>query len=316
MPILISVQGITGSGKSEMAINLAKEIKKIGNSVWIVNSDSRQVYKNLDIGTAKIPGVWETKNNLEAFYYQDFPHFLIDYVNLTQDYGLVNYIADFEKLTKRGDSPDYFILVGGSGLYSKAIISGERPLEVLPEFQKEFDTLKQQLQELSLFKLQAKIPPEEKPKINYSDFNNTRRLISRILNSTSIRKNWINQNDHGSKISFDKVYQFGVNIENQTWEDKIKKRVQEWTKNQDGLNSLIQETKKLEVFGPSKIQQLGFEYSTTWDYINGKFSKQEWQKRLFLANKKYAKKQLTWLKKQPNLVWVENLEEVLKILNG
>jgi len=310
-PILISIQGITASGKSEMAINLAKEIQRIGGSVWIINADSRQVYKNLDIGTAKIPGVWETRNNLEAFYYQDIPHFLIDYVNLDQDYGLVNYITDFEKLTKRADVPDYFILVGGSGLYSKAIVTGERPLEVLPEFQKEFDTLKQQLQELSLFKLQAKISPEEKVNINYSDFNNTRRLISRILNSTSVRKNWITNSKVKLEIVFDKVYQFGVKIDEQIWEDKIKKRVEQWTLENDNLNPLIQETKKLEVLGPAKIQQLGFEYSTTWDYINGKFDKKEWQKHLLQANRKYAKKQKTWLNKQPNVVWIENVKEIV-----
>jgi tRNA dimethylallyltransferase len=315
-PTLISIQGITASGKSEMAINLAKNIQKNGFSVWIINADSRQVYKSLDIGTAKIPGVWETRNNLEAFYFQDIPHFLIDYVNLDQDYGLVNFIEDFEKLTKRVDAPDYFILVGGSGLYSKAILTGEKPLQVLPEFQKEFDKLKLQLQELSLFKLQAKISPEEKPNINYSDFNNTRRLISRILNSTSIRKNWIEKNENETKVSFDKVYQFGVKIDNQIWEDKIKKRVQKWTENDDNSNPLIQETKKLETLGPSKIQQLGFEYSTTWDCINGKFNKQEWQKRLFQANRKYAKKQKTWLNKQPNVVWIEGSEDILKILSS
>lgn len=314
-PTLISIQGITASGKSEMAVNLAQEIKTLGALVWIINADSRQVYKGLDIGTAKIPGAWETRNNLEAFYYQDIPHFLIDYVNLNQNYGFINYIADFEKLTKRVDAPDYFILVGGSGLYSKAIVSGERPLEVLPEFQKEFGKLKQQLQELSLFKLQAKISPEEKVNINYSDYNNTRRLISRILNSTSIRKNWIVNTDDESKISFDKVLQFGIKIDENIWEDKIKKRVQEWTETDDNSNLLIQETKNLEVLGPSKIQQLGFEYLTTWDYINGKFDKQEWQKRLFQANRKYAKKQKTWLNKQPDLLWIEGLEGILKILN-
>ncbi len=320
-PTLISIQGVTGSGKSSLSIDLAKYfLNQKNDSVWVINADSRQVYKNLNIGTAKINGKWEEQDSLKAFYFEDssgckIPHFLIDYINLDQDYGLTNYISDFESLMSKDNIPKYIILVGGSGLYSKAIVSGEQPTIILAEFQKSFYELKEKLNKLSLYQLQSKISAEDKAKINYSDFNNSRRLINKILNETAKNSEWIDFSETKSKVQFEKVYQFGLKIDQEVWESGIKQRVEEWTFEPDENNKLIQETKNLEFLGPSKIQQLGFEYSITYDYIQGKFAKPDWQNRLFLANRKYAKKQQTWLNKQQSLVSIESLEEIVEILN-
>lgn len=346
MPTLISIQGVTSSGKSSLAIQLAKFLANylanglengLENSsnakVWVFNADSRQVYKNLNVGTAKIEGNWETRNGLKAYYYKDIPHFLIDYVQPEINYGLINYISDFETLIKpnlkqpkqninKDELPKYIILVGGSGLYSKAIISNQKPLQISEEFKKDFEKLKEKLSKESLFKLQAKISAQDKTTINYSDFNNSRRLVNKILNKTASENNWIEKNNSSNEkdsqksnqISFSKIYQFGLKVDETIWENKIKQRVQEWTFEQDQDNKLIQETKSLQVLGEAKIKQLGFEYSITYNYIQGKFSKEEWQKRLFLANRKYAKKQLTWLNKQPGLTWIDGLDEAIKTL--
>lgn len=344
LPILISIQGITASGKSGLAIELANvleeqsrttnssnsnspnNLENKGSRVWIVNADSRQIYKYLDIGTAKIAGKWEVQNNLEAFYYHGIPHFLIDFVLPQQDYNLVYFIHDFKTLITSPKLPEYIILVGGSGLYSKAILSGQVPIRIKPEFENDFNNLREVLRKKTLLnlqkELQANILPteklEEKLNINSSDWQNPRRIINKILTKKSEENNWVyneheNQKDQQSSPinkKFSKIIQFGLEIEDEIWQEKLLTRIKNWT--EDG--KLEEETKMLKYLGYNKIRQFGFEYSITLDYLDKKISKQEWIDLLFTANRRYAKKQQTWLNKQPEIIWIKNLNDILKTL--
>lgn len=346
LPILISIQGITASGKSGLAIELANVLEEQSRTinshnsnslnsldskcskVWIVNADSRQIYKYLDIGTAKIEGKWEVQNNLEAFYYKGIPHFLIDFVLPDQDYNLVNFIQDFKTLLTSPKLPEYIILVGGSGLYAKAILSGQVPIQINPEFENDFNNLREILRKKTLLdlqkELQANILPterlEEKLNINSSDWQNPRRLINKILAKKSVENNWIydqdtDQNDQQSSLinkKFSKIIQFGLEIEDKIWQEKLLSRIKTWT--EDG--KLEEETHKIKYLGYDKIRQFGFEYSITLDYLDKKVSKQEWADLLFTANRRYAKKQQTWLNKQPEIIWIRNLNDILKTLHS
>lgn len=325
-PTLVSIQGITASGKSDLAIQVAKRLTKLGSTVWIVNADSRQVYKKLNIGTAKVPGYFENINGLKAFYYQDIPHFLIDYIEPEINFGLVDYLKDFENLIQfnpinlrqniHGDKiPDYIILVGGSGLYSKAVISGESPNNIKQEFQEAYSKMKDLLQSLLACDLQQKLLSSgfDRATINDSDWQNPRRLVNKILNNEAEKQGWFSLENTANKL-FSKVINVAVQVDiNDTaWISKLKYRVENWTELNSDLES---EVKKLKYLGEEKIQQLGFEYSLTQDFLEGKLTRKAWNENLLIANRKYAKKQLTWLKKQTNLIWVEDLNHIINLIN-
>lgn len=114
---LLVLLGQTSSGKSQMAVDLALKLNKTNQIVWIVNCDSRQVYKGLNLGTGKVEGGWQN----DIYFYKEVPHYLIDYVDPQATYSLNQYLQDFKNLFLK-DKPGWVILTGGTGLFAKAII--------------------------------------------------------------------------------------------------------------------------------------------------------------------------------------------------
>ena len=146
---LVTILGQTSSGKSQLAVDLAKTLITSGQKVIILNCDSRQIYKYLDIGTAKIDGkylpfdVSQESQIKTAFFWQGVPHFLIDYVDPGERYTLVQYLQGFVKLCQDlKDSIDTAILVGGTGLWAKAIIEQYQPGIIKPECENEYQSFK------------------------------------------------------------------------------------------------------------------------------------------------------------------------------
>ncbi|MEM1312592.1 MAG: isopentenyl transferase family protein [Patescibacteria group bacterium] len=305
---LIVLLGQTSSGKSEMAVNLAKYL---GN-IWIVNCDSRQIYKQLDIGTGKVNGTWKDS----TFYYQDIPHFLIDYIDPeTTDYTLVNYVKDFNSLFKSKLLPEYVILTGGTGLYAKAIVEKYNLGIVKSEFTDQYNSYKKSLISKSLEQLQSIYNSSLKTRvklsnkvINNSDYHNPRRLFSRILKAKASKNGWL---ESISYPNFTFTSMFGIFVDQKTLEEKIKKRLD--SRIQSGL---INEVRQLQRLGRDRMLNLGLEYRLSQLYIEKIITEEEWRRRLLIENYQYAKRQLTWLKKQPDLIWINSLEQLLDVINS
>jgi tRNA dimethylallyltransferase len=299
---LITLLGQTSSGKSDMAIELAKKLIVKNHRVCITGCDSRQVYKGLDIGTGKIEGGWVDG----VFVFQGISHFMIDFVDPRIDYNLQNYIWDFYTTINKAEVQyDFAILVGGTGLYAKAIVEKLELGDVKGEFRIQYINLKKELQALTKVDLQQKVI-ELKIQINNSDYYNPVRLVSRLLKAEAQKQNWLGDSKF---YEFSKQYLFAIAIDQNILKDKIKTRL--YSRFNQGL---LDEIKKFEYLGEDKFMALGLEYRQGWMYLKGKITQEELQENLLTQNLQYAKRQLTWLKKQKNLIWIRNLEELIKNL--
>ncbi len=299
---LIVLLGQTCSGKSQMAIDLAK---KLGSS-WIVNCDSRQVYKYLNIGTAKVEGSWKNFGNLgKVFLYQDIPHFLIDFVDPRQTYSLYKFLQDwcnlFVSLSKH--LPEFVILTGGTGLFARAIVKQYQLDEIKPEYETIFQKQKQILENQSLSELQKLISTYSTIRhINYSDFSNRRRLINRILRNFAEQNGWLEYKQIRYP-NFDRTLQFAISVDQKILKERIWLRL-----NQRIASGLLDEVINLPL-NQERLWNLGLEYRVSSLYLQGWLTETEWKQKLFQENCRYAKRQMTWLKKQP-LVWINSLENL------
>lgn len=158
-PIIV-IAGSTASGKSNIAIKLAKDINGV-----IINADSRQIYKELSIGTAR-PSLKETN---------EVPHFLYGHISVKEDYSIYKYQKDVQKVLESLLVNQTPILVGGTGLYIDSIIFNYSLKK------EEIDTKRRkQLSNLSVKELKELINPDILNSLNESDRDNPIRLIRLI----------------------------------------------------------------------------------------------------------------------------------------
>jgi tRNA dimethylallyltransferase len=303
---LITILGQTSSGKSDLAIELAKLLKSKKIRTCIVGCDSRQIYKGLDIGTGKIQGRWTMDKNLnkKVYKYQSIDHFLIDFVDPTTNYNLQNYITDFYNLMFEIEEYfDYVILVGGTGLYAKAINEKINLGSIKSEFIDEYDRFKNILQSSTIEKLQS-LANNLQIDLNNSDYNNKIRLVSNLLKAHCEDNKWLEDTQY---YNFEIQYLFAKKIEQKTLIKKITKRL-----NMRFDFGIIDETKKFICLGEEKFMSLGLEYRQGWLYLNDKISIEKLKENLLIENIQYAKRQLTWLKSQKNIIWIRNLKDILK----
>jgi tRNA dimethylallyltransferase len=309
MMVLISLLGPTSSGKSEMAVDLAQILQKLSFKVWIVSCDSRQIYKFLNLGTGKVAGSWQIKNNQkQVFIYKNIEHYLIDYKDpyLDFNFSLVQFITDFNNLfLDKENNPDFVILTGGTGLYAKAIIEKYDLYEVLTTYQKEADEYKNSLLQKKLQQLQEIYLKLKLPELNQSDFHNPRRLINKIYQEYIKKQGWVKQIKHQK---FEKIYSFAIKTEHLDLKQKISTRLAKRLE-----QGLIQEVFKHQNLGFDKFLKLGLEYRLGYYYILGFITKNEFFEKLKIENFRYAKRQITWLKKQ-DLIWIKTSKEILKYL--
>jgi tRNA dimethylallyltransferase len=303
--ILINISGPTASGKSDLAVELAK---KLGvENCWLISTDSRQIYKGLNLGTGKVEGSF--KNGI--FYFEGARHFLIDYVDPKLNYTLADYLKDYCDLFENEylSSPKYVILVGGTGLYSKAILEEYQPGILKLEFANSFEKMQRQLRQLDLFSLQQKyleISKDSLTTLNHSEFFNPRRLVAKILHFSGQKQNWF------TNLTYPKYTQkldFRIDIETPDLQSKIRKRLV--VRIDEGM---IEEIENFEYLGFKKLWSLGLEYRMISLYLRGLLTYEEMLTKLTGQINQYAKRQVTWLNKQ-NSIKIKNLSEIMKNLN-
>ena len=299
---LITILGQTCSGKTQMSLDLFRHFQKLGKSCWVVNCDSRQIYKGLNYGTAKIEGGWK-----DGFYIanKDIPHFLIDYIEPNLQYNLSNYLNDFCDLFQEKQL-DYVILVGGTGLYAKAI-KEELDLGVVKkQFQLDYDSYKKELNKLGLEELQNLIL-KNNFRLNESDFANKIRLVSNLLRLESQNQGWFEMINYPK---FTQKYYCAIETpDQQELQIKIKNRIKLRIK-----QGLLDETKELILeLGKKRVDELGLEYRLTRMFLDQEINELEWIEQLGNENWQYAKRQLTWLRREKDVIWIQTLEDLVKV---
>lgn len=265
------VAGPTASGKSSYAIKLAKDING-----YIINADSRQVYKELTIGTAKPTP--DTINENGTWVINKIEHYLYGHVSIKEPYNLYKYQKDVEAiLEKKKDSKQIPILVGGTGLYIDAVIYNYKLKE------SENLSMRAELSQLSLEQLQEKAG-DMLEELNKSDRQNPIRIIRLIERGGKYKQ--------GKKRKHQYIV---LDIEKEKLDDRIEKRVDEMFK--EGLeeenHNLLEQG---YTYNTSAMRTLG--YQEFEEYFKGNKTLEEVRKEIILKTKQYAKRQRTWFRKR------------------
>jgi len=281
---LIVILGPTASGKSSLAVKLAKEFNG-----EIISADSRQIYRGMDIGTAKI-----TKKEMEGI-----PHYLIDIVRPDQDFTLAQFkkeaIKIIRDIQKRGKLP---FLVGGTGLYIQSIVDNLKIPEVKPN-KKLREKLEKRTSE-RLFNQLKKLDPES---VKIVDRNNKRRII-RALEVCLLTKKPFSEQRKKDQPLFD-ILQIGLSVEHKILERRIKQRASKMVR-----NGLTKEVEKLaKKYDPKLPAMSGIGYQEIIPYFKKEISLEQAKELIALHTRQYARRQATWFRRDKRIHWVKNYSE-------
>lgn len=273
MSRVIVITGPTAVGKTKLSIELAKKLNG-----EIINADAMQVYKGLNIGTAKVTE--KEKENI--------PHHLFDIKEVEEEYSIYNYQKDCRKvidnILRRNKTP---ILVGGTGLYIKAALYDYKLSE--EKTNNTYDNLKTEEIYKELLKLDKDIN---------IDKNNRRRLIRALNyykeNNTSISNNKTN------KLLYDTIF-IGLTTDREILYKKINQRVDNMIEN--GLLEEVKYYYDKNIKAKPLINGIG--YKELYNYFDGLCSKEEAVEKIKKNSRHYAKRQYTFLNHQLNVVWFE-----------
>lgn len=311
---LLIICGPTASGKTAVAVKLAKKLNG-----ELVSADSRQVYKGMDIVSGKdlpLNAKFKFKNeklqikienygDMNPYRFEDnIPIWLVDVVNPDQDFS-VSLFEKFAKIVindilKRGKLP---ILVGGTGLYIKSVISGVETANIPMN-----DTLRKALYKLPKEKLQEllkKLNSNKFKSFNNSDVNNPRRLIRAIEIEEYKRQNPKYKSSTQNNVNYD-VLQIGLSAPKEILLERIKKRVDERIK-----TGAVNEVKKLldKGYKPTMQSMSGDGYKELCKYLNNEISWNETVEKWIHSDVEHAKKQMVWFKKDKKIHWIEILKQ-------
>ncbi len=293
LPKIIVILGPTASGKTDLGIFLAKKFNG-----EIISADSRQVYKEMDIGTAK-PRRGERqkvkgKSNKEEYIIDGIPHHLIDIIGPDEEFTL----ADFKKMAeekiadilKRGRLP---IIVGGTGLYIWALADN---LEIP---QKAVDAeLRKKLNNTPLPELLKMLKEKDPDSYDNVDLKNPRRAIRALEVALAGGSFW--QKRRAGKPLYDAL-QIGIFWPRQILYERINRRVDEQIK-----HGLLEEVKALaKKYGWKKNAMNGIGYRQFKECLEGKETLEEAVEKLKKDTRHYAKRQETWFKRDKRIMWIE-----------
>lgn len=280
--LLIAVVGPTGIGKTTLAIAIAKHYK-----TEIVSADSRQFYKEMKIGTA-VPSSKEL---------QEIPHHFIQHLSIRQDYSVGNFEKEaIARLKILFEKNSVVVLVGGSGLYVDAVVSG---LDNFPKVnskirtdlnntlkQKGFPVLQQRLQQLD---------PEYYKKVDLENPHRVIRALEVCIASGLPYSSFLNQK---KTERFFKTLTVGIQAEREIIYSRINQRVDNMIA--DGL--LDEATKLYPEKSLNALQTVG--YREIFEHLDGKFDLDYAISEIKKNTRRFAKRQLTWYRKRDDILWV------------
>ena len=290
---VIVICGPTASGKTALSIELAKQING-----EIVSCDSMQIYKDMNIGTAK--------PTLEEM--QGIKHYLIGYISPEERYSVSDYKTDAKKAIReiigKGKMP---IVVGGTGLYLDSLIYEIEYLDIKldEEYRKQ---LEKEVEEKGLEELYERAKQIDAKAIEKISTNDKKRIlrILEICHATGKTKTQLEIESRKKEVEYDyKVY--ALDWDRQKLYDRINKRVDMMI--EQGLIEEVQQLlEKYNVF-PTAMQGLG--YKEVVDYLENKLTKEEMIEKIKMESRRYAKRQLTWFRKNKQTIWL-NAEDTIQ----
>ena len=293
---LITISGQTASGKTNLSIRLAQNL-----NCSIISCDSRQFYKEMSIGTA-VPSKLElSKAN----------HYFIHHKSVKDNYTIGDFQNDALKLIENlFKKDDFIILTGGSGMYMDAIVNG---IDTFPKIKLGVrELLNEKYNSRGILFLKNKLKELDPEYHDIVDVNNHRRLIRALEVCISTGKpysSFLNKNN--KKNDFESV-NFCIKVDRELLYKKINYRV-------DRMIScgLIKEAKTLLKFKDlNPLNTVG--YKELFEHFKGNLTKSQAIEKIKQNTRRYAKRQMTWLKNK-NLIWIENnveIDEIKRFINS
>ncbi|WP_339609151.1 tRNA (adenosine(37)-N6)-dimethylallyltransferase MiaA [uncultured Planktosalinus sp.] len=290
---LILIVGPTAIGKTKTSIALAKHF-----SSEIISADSRQFYKEMNLGTA-VPSLQEL---------EEVPHHFIQHLSVNENYNVGEYETEaLQLIDQKFKQLDLLFLVGGSGLYIDAVEKGlDYFPEVSPEIRKE---LQKAFLEKGIYSLQEKLKILDSEYYKKVDLNNAHRLIRALEVCIGTGKPY--SYFLGKKVNernFN-VIKIGLNAEREFLYHRINKRVDQMME-----KGLLEEAKKLyEKKYLNALQTVG--YKELFAYLDKESNLNQAVEEIKKNTRRYAKRQMTWLRKDKNIEWFEHDEDLNKIID-
>ena len=298
-PKVIVICGPTASGKTALSIELAKKING-----EIVSADSMQIYKDMNIGTAKV-----TKDEM-----QGIQHYLIDFVSPDTRYSVADYKIDAEKaidnIVSKRKIP---IIVGGTGLYVDSLIYGIEYPEIKfdEKYRKQLEKEADENGLENLYNKAKEIDEQAMQKISPNDRKRIIRVLE-IYHATGKTKTEQEIESRKKEVKYDyKV--FAINMDREKLYERINLRVDKMIEN--GLIEEVENLQKKYNHFPTAMQGLG--YKEVVEYLQNQITKEEMIEKIKKESRRYAKRQLTWFRKNKQTIWIDglaNLEDNFKII--
>ncbi len=285
----IAIVGPTAAGKTNLSIKLAKKF-----SGEVVSADSRQVYRGMDISTGKI-----TKKEMD-----NIPHYLLDVVSPKRIFTVAQYkkkaLRAIENIHKKGKIP---FLVGGTALYLYTVIDNISIPGVKPDWK-----LRKKLQKKTKEELYNQLKKLDPRRAQTIEKNNKRRLIRALEIILKTKKPVPPLKSQNSDFDF---LILGIKKSKEKLEKLIKKRLEK------RLNQgMIAEVKRLKNSGVSwkRLESFGLECKHIAKYLRNKITEEEMKEKLQKEEEHFAKRQMTWFKKDKRIHWIKNQKEAEKLI--
>ncbi len=300
---VISIMGPTGTGKTDLALDLFDE-----GSYRLINVDSVQVYKGLDIGSGKI-----SKELLESY-----PHSLLDIIEPEESYSVARFkkdcLIEIEEAHKNGEIP---LLVGGTMLYFNTLVEG---ISDIPESnEKVRKKVEKYIADKGLneaYVKLSKIDPLSASRIHSNDKQRIQRALEVFELTNKPLSDWQQKNSNLSPLEEYDFFQFSIDPGDREEHRKIvKDRFLKMIE-----NGLVEEVKNLlnrPDLTPGHASMKSVGYRQVCDFLLDKISYDEMVERSIISTRQLAKRQMTWLRKWSDLIWLtkNKPESTLKILN-
>jgi tRNA dimethylallyltransferase len=282
-PVTVAVVGATASGKTGLSLDLAEALDG-----EVVNTDAMQVYRGMDVGTAKLPPAER----------RGIPHHLLDLLDVTEPAT----VAEFQgwareaitRIRGRGRTP---VLVGGSALYTRAVLDRFEFPGTDDSLRRELEAELERVGPAALHERLARLDPEAARRILV---DNGRRVVRALEVIALTGRPWsatLPQLEYADPLSL----QVGVDIDRPTLDARIDQRVREmWD------SGLVEEVERLLDLGLERgrtaSRAIGYREATA--YLRGELGREEAIERTQVATRRFARRQDSWFRKDPRIVWV------------
>ena len=298
MNTLIVITGPTAVGKTALCLGIAKHY-----DIPIINADSRQIYRDMRIGTAS-----PTESQLE-----EVKHFLVGKLNLTDYYSASMFEQDVLEILKQQFSGPYSkniaLLTGGSMMYIDAVCNG---IDDIPTIEDEVrENLKKRLEQEGLERLCEELRLLDPEYYNIVDKKNTRRVIHGLEICYQTGKPYTSFRKRDKKERPFNIIKIALNREREELYSRINKRVDQMIE-----EGFIDEARSL--YGLRELNSLNtVGYKELFDHFDGIYSLEEAIERIKGNTRRYARKQLTWFKRDPEVKWFhpDNVDEIINYIS-